>query len=361
MDQKKIGAFLKMLRKEKGLTQAQLADHFSVTDRTVSRWENGVHMPDVSLLVALADFYHVEVRELIDGERKDDTVENQTKETLQKVSDYAAEEKNQTVKKTKRKTVAAAAAGLFFVLFVAFALNFFFGNPISRQLAINNAQTILNMQYSNEDYIAVDANYWIEDMVYFVRVESPTDADCAFRMNFGMFGNYRYDDHDEVIRQNKNIVERLNSEYTQRVYHVAALQALPGFEQAVGELLTDDAELSFFNGHVPPPDGFVPLRISDLQFDQPVNYAVLGARSGRISVTLAAEDLSAAHLAETLLQIKELYDAADVHFIVVTLIFVPPVQNGAGDGSSTAAVYNFPYADIYEDGLTERVAAVMTE
>ena len=42
MDQKKIGGFLKELRKEKGVTQEQLAEQFSVSNRTISRWENGV-------------------------------------------------------------------------------------------------------------------------------------------------------------------------------------------------------------------------------------------------------------------------------------------------------------------------------
>ena len=48
MDTKKIGRFLKMLRKEKGLTQEQLAEILSVSGRTVSRWETGTNMPDLS-------------------------------------------------------------------------------------------------------------------------------------------------------------------------------------------------------------------------------------------------------------------------------------------------------------------------
>lgn len=50
MDQKKIGGFLKELRKEKGVTQEQLAEQFSVSSRTVSRWENGNNMPDLDIL-----------------------------------------------------------------------------------------------------------------------------------------------------------------------------------------------------------------------------------------------------------------------------------------------------------------------
>ena len=59
MDQQKIGSFLKKLRKEKSLTQEQLAEQLNVSARTVSRWETGTNMPDISLLVVLTDFYGI--------------------------------------------------------------------------------------------------------------------------------------------------------------------------------------------------------------------------------------------------------------------------------------------------------------
>ena len=94
MDQKKIGSLLKELRKEKGLTQEQLAEHFLVSARSVSRWENGINMPELSLLVELADFYDVDIREIIDGERKSEIMNSEEKETLKLVADYAENEKS---------------------------------------------------------------------------------------------------------------------------------------------------------------------------------------------------------------------------------------------------------------------------
>ena len=55
MNQQKIGRFLKELRKEKNLTQEQLAEKLNISGRTVSRWETGNNMPDISLLVELAE------------------------------------------------------------------------------------------------------------------------------------------------------------------------------------------------------------------------------------------------------------------------------------------------------------------
>lgn len=94
MDQQKVGSFLKELRREKGLTQEQLAEEFHTTNRSVSRWENGRNMPDISLLVELADFYDVDVREIIDGERKSEMMNEEVREVASKMADYAVEQKS---------------------------------------------------------------------------------------------------------------------------------------------------------------------------------------------------------------------------------------------------------------------------
>ncbi|MBE5866603.1 MAG: helix-turn-helix transcriptional regulator [Lachnospiraceae bacterium] len=88
MNQIKIGEFLKELRKEKGLTQEQLAEQFNVSRRSVSRWETGSNMPDLSMLITLAEYYEVEVKEIIDGKRKSENMNEEMKDTLEKVASY---------------------------------------------------------------------------------------------------------------------------------------------------------------------------------------------------------------------------------------------------------------------------------
>ncbi len=97
MDQKKIGLFLKELRKGKNLTQSQLAEQLNVSDRTVSRWETGANLPDLSLLVELADLYDVDIREIIDAERKSENMNEELKDTLVKAAQYADEDKQKRV------------------------------------------------------------------------------------------------------------------------------------------------------------------------------------------------------------------------------------------------------------------------
>jgi len=110
MDQNKTGAYLKHLRKEKGLTQEQLAERFFVSSRTVSRWETGSNLPDVMMLVELADFYEVDIREIIDGERKSRIPNAATRETLLKVAEYTSEGEKQTYSKLTWTALGVAVA-----------------------------------------------------------------------------------------------------------------------------------------------------------------------------------------------------------------------------------------------------------
>ena len=119
MDQVKIGALLRVLRKEKNLSQEQLAKRFNVSSRSVSRWENGNTMPDISLLIELADFYEIEIRDLLSGERKRETMNENMKETLVMVADYTNAEQEKLTKSLFAMTAASAAAfGLLAVIVV---------------------------------------------------------------------------------------------------------------------------------------------------------------------------------------------------------------------------------------------------
>ena len=113
IDQMKIGKFLKELRKEKELTQEQLAEKFGVSSRSVSRWENGNTMPELGILVELAEYYGVDIKEIIDGERKSESMNQEEKETLRKVADYTEAEKQLVV---RRKCIVTFVGTMAFAL-----------------------------------------------------------------------------------------------------------------------------------------------------------------------------------------------------------------------------------------------------
>ena len=72
MDQIKTGRFIASLRKDKGLTQASLANRLDISDKTVSKWERGAGLPDVSLMLPLCEILEISVNELLTGEKLTD-------------------------------------------------------------------------------------------------------------------------------------------------------------------------------------------------------------------------------------------------------------------------------------------------
>lgn len=98
MNPKEIGKFLKQLRNERGMTQEQLAEVLGVSGRTVSRWETGTNLPDLSILVQISEYYDVEIKEILNGERKSENMDSELKETLLKVADYNEMEKQKAAR-----------------------------------------------------------------------------------------------------------------------------------------------------------------------------------------------------------------------------------------------------------------------
>ena len=72
MDQIKIGKFIATLRRQSGLTQEKLGEKIGVTNKTISRWENGNYMPDIEMLQLLAKEFNVSINELLAGQKMSD-------------------------------------------------------------------------------------------------------------------------------------------------------------------------------------------------------------------------------------------------------------------------------------------------
>lgn len=115
MDLKKIGQFLKLLRKEKEITQEQFAEIMGVSGRTVSRWETGANMPDLDILIQIADYYDVEIREILDGERKGEKMNKEMEDTVLKVADYSNHEKQ---KVTRRMCILFVCGVIAFTIYL---------------------------------------------------------------------------------------------------------------------------------------------------------------------------------------------------------------------------------------------------
>lgn len=89
MDQIKIGRFIAACRKENNLTQLQLAEKLNITDRAVSKWENGKTMPDSAIMLELCDVLGISVNDLLNGEKL--SMETYNRKTEEKLLDIIQE------------------------------------------------------------------------------------------------------------------------------------------------------------------------------------------------------------------------------------------------------------------------------
>ncbi len=113
MNQDKIGKFIAELRKEKNMTQNDLASKLGVTDRAVSKWENGRGMPDLSLLIPLCELLDVSINELLSGTRLDNKdYQEKLEENIINTIGYT----NEKIKRTKKVFVITLSVIILFVV-----------------------------------------------------------------------------------------------------------------------------------------------------------------------------------------------------------------------------------------------------
>ncbi len=119
MDQIKIGKFIAECRKKASLTQMQLAEKLSITDRAVSKWETGRAMPDTSIMLELCEILGISVNELLNGEKI--SMENNDQKNEQLLLEMAKEleRKNKTIWNTMWAIMTVSMVALLAGLFVA--------------------------------------------------------------------------------------------------------------------------------------------------------------------------------------------------------------------------------------------------
>lgn len=123
MDQEKVGKFISACRKEKGLTQAALAEQLGITDRAVSKWETGKSLPDSSIMMDLCEILSINVGELLKGER-----------IMEESSSKVSEELIMSLKKQaeqKDKQLLSLEVGVGIVALVVFFAMSFIGVYLS--------------------------------------------------------------------------------------------------------------------------------------------------------------------------------------------------------------------------------------
>lgn len=150
MDQEKIGKFISKLRKEKNMTQEQLAEKLNTTSKSISRWENGKTMPDYSIIKLLCDELGITVNELLSGEKiKEKNYELKADENLNIIL-------KEYYKMKKQKNIVKTCLICLIILFILFVVRILFVVGIVYLSTFIPAKTITGV----ENY---DKTYYLEE------------------------------------------------------------------------------------------------------------------------------------------------------------------------------------------------------
>ncbi len=153
MDQEKIGKFIAEKRKLKDITQKKFAEMLNVTDKTVSRWENGHYLPDVSLFKKICEILDIEVVELLNGENN--VKKGEVEKTIMNIIDLSDKDKKRKINKVLR--ISGLVICLLIIMFgVIYSVN---------RIRLNELQKILdNYQAGEKKLVYFPYRYSFKEM-----------------------------------------------------------------------------------------------------------------------------------------------------------------------------------------------------
>lgn len=271
MNYEKVGTLIAELRKEKGLTQQELADKLNITDRAVSKWERGLGCPDISLLEKLSNILEISILELLKGRRldKDEIIGN--KEVLETMKFSKETYKNKLVKYINKIVIVLIFIITGLLIFYNVSSIYYFNKTYINQsfddydvsnfnLYQKEVNIIRNNQgnYSDEDYKKIieyldysEKHFNIEKAKKFLQEKSYSYNDLKdFYMllnNNIDLKNYHYSDtaiYRIVYKYNSNIVDNIIKYYN---YDVSIINTLSDFSLELekpylnGEIISESA------------------------------------------------------------------------------------------------------------------------
>lgn len=248
------------------------------------------------------------------------------------------------------RVIAAVIAFAMIAVLLEFA-NELLGNPVSYLIAKNNAKKYIEEKYSGEGYVIEGVDYSFKFKDYFARAAKPGSEDCYFTVFYNMFGEFRGDNYESLVKNGENVERRLNMSYRELADSV--------LESSANPYKTDRAiqfgELIFESDPEKPSRHDFGLSRDILIPDKTYDIAQLGAEGGLIVFDVDIQgEATPEKAAEVLLKVNELFERGGVPFYAIDLTLKAPGED--------YFLVNFHRSDIYEEELAERVGAKgMTE
>ena len=256
-----------------------------------------------------------------------------------------------------KKRILKIAAFVFAIALIAgvcvFA-NALVGNPISKAMATNTAEKHIEENYADKDFEIERVTFSFKDGYYHAFIYSPSSIDSSFTLMIDMWGKLRYDTYEDRVLSGGNTADRISRDYRAVVDKVLDSQAFP-YNEHIGY-----GDFDFYP-RVHLEEYSVPeyaLITEDLTLDAFYDVSELGAKHGKLTIYIDDDTVSYERLAEILLDIRRIFDDSGVKFYVIDCVLeYQKNEDSSKKQEGRVEVREFLYADIYEDGMVERVKA----
>lgn len=239
----------------------------------------------------------------------------------------------------------AGSLAVLLIAGVCYSANSFLGNPISYLLANWAAEKYIEKEFTDTDYEVERVAYSFKTGDYLAYLTSPTNIDGDFTLIIDYKGKVEYDNYAWRVEERHNTESRLQSEYYTLVKE--------GLSDHFSYNIFAEFAFEFPEGLEKHEEAILQ---KELELNREYDIKELARKQGHISFSAEVDEPNAEALAEILLEVKRVADANGVPFYSLKVSLFE-----SGKNVSSLVVMQFLYADIYEDGLVERIEREVEE
>ena len=250
--------------------------------------------------------------------------------------------------------IAAFVFAIALIVGVCIFANALVGNPISKAMATNTAEKHIEENYADKDFEIERVTFSFKDGYYHAFIYSPSSIDSDFTILVDMWGKLRYDTYEDRVLSGGNTADRISRDYRAVVDKVLDSQAFP-YNEHIGYGDFDFYPRVHLEEYTVPEYALI---TEDLTLDAFYDVNELGAKHGKLTIYIDDDTVSYERLSEILLDIRRIFDDSGVKFYVIDCVLeYQKNEDSSKKQEGRVEVREFLYADIYEDGMVERVKA----
>lgn len=249
--------------------------------------------------------------------------------------------------------ITALIVALVLIIGIAWFANALLGNPVSKMLATNTAKNHLAETYAGTDYYIDRIGYSFKTADYYAHIKSPSSVDTEFTLYISMLGKLRLDTYDDVLN-GFNTARRIEQEYRELTDTLFENPSFPYTCDIGFGTLEIYPEEAIHNPNVDDIPSYA-INQNELEIDKIYDIQELGRQAGHLIIYTENDTVTIEKAAEIMLDIKSLFDDAGIPFYAMDFTLQYPKPEEGKRPEYEVSVADFPYDEIYEDGMVDRV------